>query len=169
MAIVYLGIGSNLGRREENCLKAIQILAEKGIKLRKASGLYETEPWGVEDQPNFINLAVEVETDLLPEGLLKVIKEIEKEMGRAETFRWGPRMIDIDILLYDDLIYDSQDLKIPHPLMHERDFVLMPLSDIAPETIHPVLKKTISELKRSLQRPLRSLDQGSGTSQDEIG
>lgn len=153
MAIVYLSIGSNLGRREENCLKALEAMKEKGLTIRKRSLLYETEPWGVRDQPNFINLALEIETDLPPMGLLQLIKEIEHQMGRAETFKWGPRIIDIDILLYNDIIYESAELKIPHPLMHEREFVLKPLSEIAPERFHPVLKKTIRELLQNLQRP----------------
>lgn len=153
MAIVYLGIGSNLGRREENCLKALKAIEEKGMKVKKQSLLYETEPWGVREQPDFINMAIEVETDLPPDKLLQIVKEIEKEMGRTETYKWGPRIIDIDILLYDDLIYETSDLKIPHPFMHERDFVLRPLSEIAPDKVHPVLNKTISELLQNLQRP----------------
>lgn len=153
MAIVYLGIGSNLGKREDNCLKAIKALEEKGITIKKRSHLYETEPWGVREQPNFINMAIEVETDLPPDKLLQIVKGIEEEMGRTETFKWGPRIIDIDILLYNDIVYETPDLKIPHPLMHERDFVLKPLSEIAPDKVHPVLKKTISELLQNLQRP----------------
>lgn len=153
MPIAYLGIGSNLGERRNNCLIALRLLAEKGIIIRKASSFYETEPWGIKEQPDFINMAAEVETDLPPDELHKVIKGIEREMGRKETFRWGPRIIDIDILLYNDMIYESADLRIPHPLMHEREFVLEPLSEIAPERVHPLLKKTIIELLRSLQRP----------------
>lgn len=153
MPIAYLGIGSNLGERRNNCLIALRLLAEKGVIIRKASSFYETEPWGIKEQPDFINMAAEVETDLPPDELLKVIKGIEREMGRKETFRWGPRIIDIDILLYNDMIYESADLRIPHPLMHEREFVLEPLSEIAPERVHPLLKKTIIELLRSLQRP----------------
>lgn len=153
MAIVYLSIGSNLGRREDNCLKALKAIEEKGMTIKKKSLLYETEPWGVREQPHFINMAVEIETDLPPNKLLQVVKEIEKGMGRTETYRWGPRIIDIDILLYDDLIYETSDLKIPHPFMHEREFVLRPLSEIAPNKVHPVLNKTISELLQNLQRP----------------
>lgn len=153
MAIVYLSIGSNLGRKEDNCLKALKAIEEKGMTIKKKSLLYETEPWGVREQPYFINMAVEVETDLPPDKLLQVVKEIEKEMGRTETYKWGPRIIDIDILLYDDLIYETSDLKIPHPFMQERDFVLRPLSEIAPDKVHPVLNKTISELLQNLQRP----------------
>lgn len=152
MAIVYLSIGSNLGRREENCLEAVELLKETGMIVRRISSLYETEPWGMKDQPYFINMVVEVETDLEPEELLKVLKGLERRMGRTETVKWGPRVIDLDILLYNDIIYDSPDLKIPHPLMQERDFVLRPLAEIAPEKLHPLLKKTISELLQDLQR-----------------
>ncbi len=152
MPVVYLGLGSNIRNREENCLRAIEFLRQKGLIITKKSRLYETGPWGVKEQPDYINMALEVNTDLEPEELLRLIKEIEREMGRKETYKWGPRLIDIDILLYDDLTYDRHDLKIPHPLMHERDFVLIPLSEIAPQKVHPVLKKTISELRQSLQR-----------------
>jgi 2-amino-4-hydroxy-6-hydroxymethyldihydropteridine diphosphokinase len=152
-ALVYLGIGSNLGQREENCLKAIELLGKKGIIIIKRSSLYRTEPWGVREQPDFINMVVEAETELSPDDLLRVIKEIEREMGRVETFRWGPRIIDIDILLYNDMVYEGPELRIPHPLMHEREFVLIPLCEIAPEKIHPVLKRTMNELRQGLQRP----------------
>ncbi|MBI4945666.1 MAG: 2-amino-4-hydroxy-6-hydroxymethyldihydropteridine diphosphokinase, partial [Bacteroidetes bacterium] len=104
MAIAYIGIGSNLGNREENCKKAISLLEQNGIKVTKRSSFYETEPWGVKDQPKFINMAVEVETHLKPEELLKTIKKIEKDLGRGESMRWGPRVIDLDILLYNNLI-----------------------------------------------------------------
>lgn len=153
MALVYLSIGSNLDKREENCLMAIDLLEERGIIVMAKSSLYETEPWGVKDQPYFINMAVAVETDLSPDELLRVVKEIEKDMGRTETYKWGPRIIDIDILLYNDLVYETSNLKIPHPFMHERDFVLRPLSEIAPDKVHPVLKRTIRELLQNLRRP----------------
>ena len=146
MAIAYIGIGSNLGRREENCLRSIDFLKEEGIVIRKRSALYETEPWGVKDQPGFINAAVEIETDKGPQGLLETLKRIEKIMGRTETRRWGPRVIDLDILFYDDLAIDIPDLQIPHPAMHQREFVLRPLSDIAAGKVHPVLQKTVREL-----------------------
>jgi 2-amino-4-hydroxy-6-hydroxymethyldihydropteridine diphosphokinase len=146
MAIAHIGIGSNLGNREENCLRALVFLEEEGMVLRKRSALYETEPWGVKNQPGFINAAVEIETDKGPQALLDALKKIEKTMGRTETRRWGPRVIDLDILFYDDLVIDTPDLKIPHPHLHERDFVLWPLSDIAPDKLHPVLRKTVKEL-----------------------
>ena len=150
MSIVHIGIGSNLGDRKEHCLKAIQLLSQKGIHVRKRSSMYETEPWGVKDQPRFINMAIEGETGLTPAKLLAVLKMIEDEAGRVETHRWGPRVIDLDILLYDDLVIDTPELSIPHPLMHRREFVLKPLVEIAPDKIHPVLKKTIQELLSDL-------------------
>ncbi len=146
MLIVYIGIGSNIGDRKENCRKAIKLLKENGIAIKKQSSMYETEPWGVKDQPKFINMAIEVETDKKPEKLLRILKEIEKEIGRAESVKWGPRVIDLDILFYDDMILKTQDLKIPHPLMHERAFVLKPLGEIAPDKKHPVTGKTIKEM-----------------------
>jgi len=146
MAVVHIGIGSNLGNRGENCLKALDLLSARGVIIRKRSSLFETEPWGVQDQPKFINMAAEVATELGPLKLLETLKSVEEEMGRKESYRWGPRVIDLDILFYDDMVMDSPELKIPHPLMHEREFVLRPLAEIAPDKIHPVLKKTVKEL-----------------------
>jgi 2-amino-4-hydroxy-6-hydroxymethyldihydropteridine diphosphokinase len=151
MPIVYIGIGSNLGNRRYNCLKAIELLRKSGLKVSKVSSLYETEPWGVREQPRFINMAVETETDFPPRKLLDLLKAIEKKMGRKkkeEEERWGPRRIDLDILLYDDLRMHDDNLSIPHPLMHERMFVLEPLSEIAPEIVHPSLHKKVSVLFR---------------------
>lgn len=150
MPTAYIGIGSNLGSREDNCTAAIKRLIDNGIKVLKLSSRIETEPWGVKDQPNFINMAIEIQTDLPPEDLLKLLKKIEIELGRTPGLRWGPRIIDLDILLYDDLVLKTPDLKIPHPGTSNRYFVLKPLSEIAPETIHPILKKTIRALLDSL-------------------
>ena len=146
MPVTYIGIGSNLGNREENCQKAIALLIEKNIMITKRSSLYETEPWGVKEQPGFINMALEIETNLEPGILLRTIKEIENSMGRLEGMRWGPRIIDLDILLYDDLILKTHDLEIPHPGIKDREFILKPLSEIAPDKIHPILKKSIKTL-----------------------
>lgn len=146
MPTVFIGIGSNLGLREENCLKAIELLREKNIRVKKQSAMYETLPEGIKDQHGFINMAVETETDLPARKLLDMLKDIERQIGREEAIRWGPRLIDLDILLYDDLILKEPDLEIPHPLLHERVFVLKPLLEIAPEAVHPVLRKRIREL-----------------------
>ena len=150
MHTIYLGIGSNLGNREENCKKAILLMSEKGIVIKQQSSMYETEPWGVKDQPKFINMAVEAETDKTPEELLGVLKKVESEVGRTETAKWGPRVIDLDILFFNDLIHKTADMEIPHPLLHERDFVMKPLCEIAPGKKHPVTGKTIREIHGDL-------------------
>ncbi|MDA8106255.1 MAG: 2-amino-4-hydroxy-6-hydroxymethyldihydropteridine diphosphokinase [Nitrospiraceae bacterium] len=148
MSIAYIGIGSNVGNRRYHCLKAVELLEQNGQKVSKISSLYETEPWGVKDQPPFINMAVEIETAFPPKKLLGLLKKIEKKMGRKKTVRWGPRVIDLDILFYDDLTVNDDDLVIPHPFMHIRAFVLEPLSEIAPEIVHPVLRKKVAALLR---------------------
>lgn len=150
MALIHISIGSNIGDRQANCRNAIERLKDKGIFVIKASSMYETKPWGVEKQADFINIAVEAETPLLPKQLLKALKEIEKEMGRQESIKWGPRMIDLDILFYDDAVIDTEYLHIPHQLLHKRNFVLMPLLEIAPDKVHPALKKTVRQLKEEL-------------------
>jgi len=150
MPIVHIGIGSNEGNREANCKNAIGRLKNKGIFVRKVSSMYDTKPQGVENQADFINMAAEAETSLSPAELLRALKEIEKEIGRQEGIKWGPRIIDLDILFYDDAIIDTEYLHIPHQLLHKRDFVLMPLSEIAPDKVHPVLKKTIRQIKEEL-------------------
>ncbi len=146
LARVFFSIGSNLGNRAENLHRAIQMLAENGVKVERLSSLYETRPWGLREQPDFLNAVIEARTTIMPIELLDIIKNIEKRLGRAETVRWGPRCIDIDILLYDDMIIDNHMLQVPHPLMHRRGFVLRPLAEIAPELVHPVLKKDIKTL-----------------------
>ncbi|MEW6108784.1 MAG: 2-amino-4-hydroxy-6-hydroxymethyldihydropteridine diphosphokinase [Nitrospirota bacterium] len=151
MSIAYIGIGSNIGNRQKNCLKALELLEANGLEVTEESSMYETEPWGVEDQPHFINMAVEVKTELSPGELLFLLKKIEHEMGRGDTAKWGPRIIDLDILLYDDLEINENSLIIPHPLMHKREFVLEPLSEIAPEKVHPALKKKIGELFKEIR------------------
>ncbi len=151
MSTVYISIGSNLGDREDNCRKAIKFLKENGIAVKKQSSMHETEPWGVKAQPKFINMAIEVETDKKPEELLRVLEEIEKEIGRTETVKWGPRVIDLDILFYDDLILKIPGIEIPHPLLHEREFVLKPLCEIAPNKKHPITGKTVKEMIENLK------------------
>ncbi|MEF9425882.1 MAG: 2-amino-4-hydroxy-6-hydroxymethyldihydropteridine diphosphokinase [Candidatus Mariimomonas ferrooxydans] len=152
MAIVYIGIGSNLGNREENCNKAIDLLIIKGIKVVKRSSRYETEPWGIREQPEFINMAVEAETRLAPKELLDNLKAIESTLGRRDNVRWGPRIIDLDILFYDDLIMNTPRMEIPHPGIKDREFVLKPLSEIAPDKVHPVLKKSMRTLLSELDK-----------------
>jgi 2-amino-4-hydroxy-6-hydroxymethyldihydropteridine diphosphokinase len=146
MSTAYIGIGSNLGSREENCERAIRLLSENGITVTKRSSIIETRPWGVTDQPEFVNMAVEIETSLKPEELLHILKKVEIETGRQPALRWGPRVIDLDILLYEDLVMKTTDLEVPHPHLAEREFALKPLAEIAPDKEHPVLKKSIKEL-----------------------
>ena len=152
MSTVYIGIGSNLGDRHRNCLRAIELLGQNGLFVVKQSSMHETKPWGVTEQPEFVNMAVEVVTYLAPVKLLEILKKIEKDMGRQDTIKWGPRIIDLDILLYNDIILKTDSLTIPHPLMHEREFVLGPLSEIAGDFIHPVLKKSITDLLKEIKR-----------------
>ena len=146
-AKVYLGLGSNVGDREEYIEQAIFLLEKNpAIQVSKRSANYETEPEGGVDQPPFINAAVSIITKLPPEKLLEVCQEIETALGRDREMEWGPRTMDIDILLYEDQIISEDKLQIPHPLMHERMFVLKPLKEIAPNAIHPVLEKSIEDL-----------------------
>jgi 2-amino-4-hydroxy-6-hydroxymethyldihydropteridine diphosphokinase len=150
MAKVFIGIGSNLGNRETHCSNAINLLIESGISVLKRSAMIETKPWGVTDQPVFLNMVIEIETGLQPLELLTLLKKTERAVGRRDTVRWGPRVIDLDILLYDDSVLKTPDLEIPHPLMTEREFVLRPLAEIAPYIIHPVLRKSIKTLVKEL-------------------
>lgn len=138
MAAVYLSFGSNLGDRESSIRKALDSLAAGGhIRVVRVSSMYETAPVGFTDQPDFINAVALVETDLSPLDLLRTILDLEREMGRVRNLRWGPRVIDIDILLYDESQVDSEELTIPHPRMMERAFVLAPLAEIAPDLVLP--------------------------------
>jgi len=146
MSIVYVGIGSNLGDREKNCSRSIDLLEKYGIVVRQRSSLYETIPWGVRDQPLFLNMVIEAETELKPQELLELLKNVEIEVGREKSSRWGPRAIDLDILLYDDISLNDETLTIPHPYLHKRDFVLIPLCEIAHDLKHPILKSTMGEL-----------------------
>ncbi|KJR40394.1 2-amino-4-hydroxy-6-hydroxymethyldihydropteridine pyrophosphokinase [Candidatus Magnetoovum chiemensis] len=144
--IVYLGLGSNQGNRAQNCFTAIDLIKANDMIVCEVSSPYENKAWGVEKQPDFINLCVSIKTDRTPKELLCITQEIEKKVGRVKTYKWGPRVIDIDILLYNDLIIEDEELVIPHPYMLERDFVIAPLKEIAPDVIHPVIKKKIKDI-----------------------
>ncbi|AEA00283.1 MULTISPECIES: 2-amino-4-hydroxy-6-hydroxymethyldihydropteridine diphosphokinase [Aerococcus] len=148
---VYLAIGSNIGELSKNLDQAVQAVdALEGTKVTKRSANLSNAAYGVTDQDDFLNGVIEIITDLAPLDLLKALKQIEKEMGRTETYRWGPRLIDIDIIFYGDKVLNSQELTIPHIDMVNRDFVLGPLKEIAPNKKHPIYKKTVSELYQDL-------------------
>ena len=150
MSIAYIALGSNLGDKEANLRQALKMLLVIGLQIRSVSSFFKTEPYGVTDQPEFINAVACVKTDLAPEKLLKLLLDTELEMGRVRLRHWGERNIDLDLLLYDDLIYYSEKLVLPHPDMQNRLFVLQPLSEIAADKIHPVYKKSIQNLLKSL-------------------
>ena len=141
----YLGLGSNLGDREENLRKSLSLLGERG-EIIALSSVYQTEPWGYADQPSFLNLVCGFRTYLSPPELLGLVQEVERRLGRVRTIRYGPRTMDVDILLYGDRIVDTPDLQIPHPRIPERAFVLAPFAEIAPDIEHPTLKRPISAL-----------------------
>ena len=145
MEDVFLGIGSNLGDREENLAQARDSI-ESFAQIEAVSPVYETDAWGFEDQPAFLNQVIHIKTSLSPQALLNRIKRIEKDLGRKKSFRWGPRLIDIDILFFADYIIESASLTIPHKELHKRAFVLVPLADIAPDFVHPVFNQTVSAL-----------------------
>lgn len=151
MAIAYLGLGSNLGDRKENLDNAVDTLqSQNDINVKERSTIHETKPYGKVDQPNFLNMCVSIETRMSPLTLLETLLGIEHSLGRVRTEVWGPRIIDIDILLYEDLELELDDLSIPHHEMHKRQFVLEPLSEIAGEVKHPGFDMTINELKHKL-------------------
>ena len=146
---VYLGVGSNLGDRERNLLDGIGRLNEK-VVVQQISSLYDTEPVGYIDQPRFLNAVVKGEANLSPDDLLEFIKKIEVDLGRIASFTNGPRSIDIDILLYDDVVLDTPSFTIPHPRYAERAFELAPLVEIAPDVVCPLKQMTIKELADAL-------------------
>lgn len=145
---IFLSLGSNLGDREENLRTALGKLEQAGINVVKRSSLYETEPVEVADQPDFLNLVLEVETDLEPGALLTACLRVEKELGRIRERAKGPRKVDIDILFYDQHVINHPDLKIPHPALYRRNFVLTPLEEIAPHFHDPATGKTVAQLRR---------------------
>lgn len=151
MPIAYLSFGSNVGNRKKHIKDALEILEKNSsIKIKCVSSLYETEPVGYEDQDWFINGVAKIETGLSPHELLKFAKTVEARIGRRESIRWGPREIDMDILLYAQECINTPNLIIPHPRMHDREFVLIPLVEIASDAIHPVFQKSIEQLLANL-------------------
>ncbi|MDY4921149.1 MAG: 2-amino-4-hydroxy-6-hydroxymethyldihydropteridine diphosphokinase [Phascolarctobacterium sp.] len=146
----YVALGSNLGDKEANLQRALELLAAQGVEVVRTSSFISTEPYGVTDQPAFLNGVCEVRTCLDPLRLLRTLLAIEQEMGRVRLRHWGERNIDLDLLLYEDEVMDTPELKLPHPDMQNRDFVLLPLAELAPQLVHPVLKCTIEELKNKL-------------------
>ena len=145
MSRVFLGLGTNLGDRRQNLSRAIAALSAR-VRLLRQSSVYETKAWGFTDQADFLNQVIEIETDLTPLRLLNFIKKTETALGRVQNFRWGPRLIDIDILFFDNLVRSTQKLQIPHPRISERAFVLVPMAELEPDFVHPVLNETIREL-----------------------
>ncbi len=158
--IVYLGLGSNLGDRERMLEGALAALDAAGVRVRRVSPVYETEPQDLREQGWFLNLVAEAETDLFPLQLLQVIGRIERQLGRKRSVAKGPRSIDIDILLYGSFVIDTPQLAVPHPRLAERRFVLAPLADLAPDLRHPVSRRTVREMLAGITgqnvRPFRT-------------
>ena len=149
--MIYIALGSNIGNKEQNITKAIALLKQQEeVKVTKVSSIYETKPVGYQNQPNFLNCTIEIQTNLSPEELLNLTKSIEIKLKRKKTIKNGPRTIDLDILFYKNLIINTKNLTIPHPRLHKRRFVLDPLNEIAPNHNHQILKKTIKKLKKEL-------------------
>jgi 2-amino-4-hydroxy-6-hydroxymethyldihydropteridine diphosphokinase len=149
----YISLGSNIGDREAALRRAIELLNDRAGNVTAVSSLYDTEPVGYTEQPMFLNAAAKLETQLPPEKLMQTMLGIERELGRdrAASIPKGPRTIDLDLLMYDDLIVDTPQLTVPHPAMHQRRFVLEPLVEIAPDAFHPVLKRSAASLLASLR------------------
>lgn len=151
MSFAYIALGSNLGDKEKNLRRALLLLTQQGVEVVRVSSFLSTEPYGVTDQPQFLNAVACVRTSLAPLALLDVLLATELAMGRVRLRHWGERNIDLDLLLYEDVVLDMPRLHLPHPDMQNRDFVLLPLAEIAPELKHPTLQKTIYELKENLK------------------
>jgi len=151
MNLVYLLTGSNLGDRIENLTKAAQLINEKAGKLVTQSNFYQTSPWGPLDQPDYINQALLIETMLSPSSLMELLLAIEEKMGRVRTLKYGPRIIDIDILFFGNEVIDTRLVKVPHPAVQNRRFALIPLAEIAASYLDPTTGKTISQLLTACQ------------------
>jgi 2-amino-4-hydroxy-6-hydroxymethyldihydropteridine diphosphokinase len=145
MTEVYLALGANVGNKKAGISNAIKLLTNKLKNVRRAP-LYTTKPVGYTKQADFLNTAISGQTDLSPRQLLKYIKEVERQVGRVQRLRWGPREIDIDIIFYGDVVLETSSLTIPHPRFRTRDFVLQPLADLNPELVDPLTQKTVSQL-----------------------
>jgi dihydroneopterin aldolase/2-amino-4-hydroxy-6-hydroxymethyldihydropteridine diphosphokinase len=149
---VYMGLGSNVGDKEKYLKEAInKISAEKNIQIGKKSSFITTKPWGYLDQEDFLNAVIEIETTLEPEELMDILLKTEQELDRERTIKWGPRTIDLDIIMYDDVVSSNEKVILPHPRMHEREFVLKSLNEIAPYLMHPVLNKRMFTLLEELE------------------
>lgn len=159
MKTIYLGLGSNLGNREENLQTAVDYIAKAGVTVVRASSVYETKPMYVADQGLFLNMVLEGRTDGFPRMLLRRLQQIERAMGRKRIVDKGPRNIDIDILLFGKFVVTAAELIVPHPRMAERQFVLAPLSELTPDLRHPVLRKSMREMLRAVpEQGIRKVD-----------
>ena len=154
MNIAYLLIGGNLGNRSANLQKAIRLIEQKCGTIVQSSAIYETAAWGLTHQPSFYNQALKLETSFSPEILMETLLQIENEMGRIRNIKLGPRIIDLDILFFNYQVLNTEHLVLPHPAMAERKFVLLPLSEIAADFVHPVYHKTIAMLLRTCKDEL---------------
>ena len=147
---IYIAVGSNIGDREGNLKRALDMLEESSVHIIKKSKFYETKPYGVADQPDFLNAVAEVSADMQPIELLHTMQDIERRMGRERKRHWGERNIDLDLLIYPNVIMDTPELTLPHKDMENREFVLRPMTEIAPDLVHPVLGSTMQELLNAL-------------------
>ncbi|MDY6028902.1 MAG: 2-amino-4-hydroxy-6-hydroxymethyldihydropteridine diphosphokinase [Acidaminococcaceae bacterium] len=148
--LAYIALGSNLGDKKANLLQALELMKAKGIEVKRVSSFRVTAPYGVTDQPDFLNAVCEVVSCFAPEELLALLLDIESSMGRVRLRHWGERNIDLDLLLYGDLCLHSDTLILPHPELQNRDFVMEPLCELAPSLKHPILGKTMEQLRKEL-------------------